>query len=40
VLDQCEAGFNSRDLVVSVEHSKAYVRVIAGFRSCAKVAFK
>ena len=40
VLDQCEAGFNSGDLVVSVEHSKGYVRVIAGFRSCAPVAFK
>lgn len=39
VLDQCEAGFTSGDLVVSVEHSKGYVRVIAGFRNCAPVAF-
>jgi len=39
VLDQCEAGFNSGDLAVSVEHSKGYLRVIAGFRECAPVAF-
>jgi hypothetical protein len=39
VLDQCEAGFTSGDLVASVEHSKGYVRVIAGFRNCAPVAF-
>lgn len=39
VLDQCEAGFTSGDLVVSVEHSKGYVRVIAGFRNCGPVAF-
>jgi hypothetical protein len=38
-LDQCEAGFTSGDLVVSVEHSKGYVRAIAGFRNCAPVAF-
>lgn len=39
VLDQCEAGYTSGDLVVSVEHTKGYVRVIAGFRNCAPVAF-
>jgi hypothetical protein len=37
--EQCEAGFNSGDLVVSVEHSKGWVRVMAGFRNCAPVAF-
>jgi hypothetical protein len=39
VLDQCEAGFTSGDLVLSVEHSKGWVRVMAGFRNCAPVAF-
>jgi len=39
VLDQCEAGFTAGDLVVSVEHSKGWVRVMAGFRNCAPVAF-
>ena len=39
LLDQCEAGFTSGDLVVSVEHSKGWVRVMAGFRNCAPVAF-
>src|SRR5690242_8158897 len=38
-MDQCEAGFTSGDLVVSVEHSKGWVRVMAGFRNCAPVAF-
>ena len=38
-LDQCEAGFTSGDLVLSVEHSKGWVRVMAGFRNCAPVAF-
>ncbi len=37
--DQCEAGFTSGDLVVSVEHSGGWVRVMAGFRNCAPVAF-
>lgn len=36
---QCEAGYTSGDLVVSVEHSNGWVRVIAGFRNCAPVAF-
>ena len=39
VLDQCEAGYTSGDLVLSVEHSKGWVRVMAGFRNCAPVAF-
>ena len=39
VMDQCEAGYTSGDLVLSVEHSKGYVRVMAGFRNCAPVAF-
>lgn len=38
--EACEAGFNSGDLVVSVEHAKEYVRVIAGFRGCPGVAFQ
>ena len=39
VLDQCEAGYTSGDLVLSVEHSKGWVRAMAGFRNCAPVAF-
>ena len=38
--EACEAGFNSGDLVVSVEHAKEYVRVVAGFRGCQGVAFQ
>lgn len=38
--DACEAGFNSGDLAVSVEHANDYVRVIAGFRGCQGVAFQ
>jgi hypothetical protein len=38
--EACEAGFNSGDLVVSVEHAKDYVRVVAGFRGCPGVAFQ
>ena len=38
--EACEAGFNSGDLVISVEHAKDYVRVIAGFRGCQTVAFQ
>jgi hypothetical protein len=37
--DQCEAGYTSGDLVLSVEHSKTWVRIMAGFRGCAPVAF-
>ena len=39
-VDACEAGFNSGDLVISVEHAKDYTRVIAGFRGCEAVAFQ
>lgn len=38
--DACEAGFNSGDLVISVERAKDYVQVIAGFRGCQAVAFQ
>ena len=38
--EACEAGFNSGDLVVSVEHAADYVRVVAGFRGCQGVAFQ
>ena len=38
--DACEAGFNSGDLVVSVEHAKEHVQIIAGFRGCDGVAFQ
>jgi hypothetical protein len=38
--DACEAGFNSGNFVISVEHAKEYVRVIAGFRGCQGVAFQ
>jgi hypothetical protein len=37
--EQCEAGFTSGNLVLSVEHSKGWLRVMAGFRNCAPVAF-
>jgi hypothetical protein len=37
--DQCEAGFTSGDLVVSVEHSKDFVRIIAGFKGCEQTAY-
>jgi hypothetical protein len=39
VSDQCEAGFNSGDLVVSVEHAKDFVRIIAGFKGCERTAY-
>ncbi len=38
--EACEAGFNSGDLVVSVEHAKDFVQIIAGFRGCQRVAFQ
>jgi hypothetical protein len=38
--DGCEAGFNSGDLAISVEHAKGFVQVIAGFRGCQAVAFQ
>jgi hypothetical protein len=37
--EQCEAGFTSGDLVISVEHAKSYVQIIAGFRQCERTAF-
>jgi len=37
--EACEAGMNSGDLVVSVEHAKEFVRVVAGFRKCQSVGF-
>ncbi|HSQ95514.1 MAG TPA: hypothetical protein VLM18_05370 [Croceibacterium sp.] len=39
VFDQCEAGFTSGILVISVEHSKDFVRIIAGFSGCVQTAF-
>lgn len=38
--EACEAGFNSGEFVISVEHAQEYVRVIAGFRGCPGVAFQ
>ena len=38
--EACEAGFNSGDLAISVEHAKHHVQVIAGFRGCQGVAFQ
>lgn len=37
--DQCEAGYNSGDMVVSVERGKRYLRIVAGFRGCESVAW-
>jgi hypothetical protein len=37
--DQCEGGYTSGDLVVSVERNKNYVRTVAGFRSCESVSW-
>ena len=37
--DQCEAGFTSGELVVSVEHAKDFVRIIGGFRGCENTAY-
>jgi hypothetical protein len=37
--EQCEAGYTSGDLVLSVEHTGDWVRIMAGFRNCAPVAF-
>src|SRR3954466_15686531 len=35
----CEAGFTSGDLVISVERSDKFVRIIAGLRDCQSVGF-
>ncbi len=37
--DQCEAGFTSGALVISVEHAKEFVLIIAGFRGCERTAY-
>lgn len=37
--ERCEAGFTSGDLVVSVEHSGAFARIIAGYRTCESIGF-
>jgi len=37
--DECEAGYTSGDLVVSVERHKTYLRIVAGFRNCRNVAW-
>src|SRR5829696_251782 len=34
---ECEGGYTSGDLVISVEHSREHVRIMAGFRSCEAV---
>ena len=36
---ECEAGFTSGDLVISVEHAGEFVRIIAGYRNCAPVGY-
>ena len=38
-VQHCEAGYTSGDLVISVERSEKFVRLIAGFRNCEAVAF-
>ena len=37
--DECEAGYTSGDLVVSVERNKKYLRLVAGFRGCVSVSW-
>ena len=37
--DVCEAGYTAGDLAVSVERSKTFLRVVAGFRGCANVSW-
>jgi hypothetical protein len=37
--DQCEAGYTSGDLAVSVERSKEAARIVLGFRNCPNVAW-
>lgn len=37
--DECEAGYTSGDLAVSVERHKTYLRIVAGFRGCESVAW-
>jgi hypothetical protein len=35
----CEAGYTNGDLVISVERSEKFVRLIAGIRNCEAVGF-
>ncbi|TMJ15735.1 MAG: hypothetical protein E6G94_06185 [Alphaproteobacteria bacterium] len=37
--DACEAGYTSGELAISVERAKTWVRILAGFRGCASVAW-
>jgi len=37
--EECEAGYTSGDLAVSVERRKTYLRIVAGFRGCESVAW-
>ena len=37
--DECEAGYTSGDLAVSVERNKTSLRIVAGFRGCGNVAW-
>lgn len=37
--DECEAGYTSGDLAVSVERHKTHLRIVAGFRGCESVAW-
>ncbi len=37
--DECEAGYTSGDLAVSVERFKKNLRIVAGFRGCGSVAW-
>jgi hypothetical protein len=39
ISDQCEAGLTSGTLVVSVERSKEFVRIISGFKGCERTAY-
>ena len=36
---ECEAGYTSGDLAVSVERNKTSLRIVAGFRGCGNVAW-
>lgn len=38
--EACEAAIHSGDVVVNVEHARPFVRVIAGFRGCERVAYQ
>jgi len=36
---QCEAGFTSGELVVSIEHANEHIRIMAGARGCPGIAY-